>query len=46
VDKNIDTLVIVQYLLNICIKIKNIEIPSNQTKITIKSQNPKDKTIT
>jgi len=26
--------------------VKNIEIPSNQTKGTIKTQNPKDKTIT
>jgi len=29
-----------------CMKVKNVEIPSNQTKGTIKTQYPKDKTIT
>jgi len=28
------------------LEVKNIEIPSNQTKGTIKTQDPKDKTLT
>jgi len=32
--------------LEMNLKVQNIEIPRNQTKEAIKTQNPKDKTIT